>query len=172
MNFNGPSCSGVIHQNPVGYPPNTLMIKGVAPIGDVMEWIAADPPTRITSNAGSYLAFPSSSVAITGANCGAVEIQNGTFVVYLQKPNAYYANTALIPPHVILRAWNHGEWVGDTTATIGSILPNKGLTYAPQRTSPLFYSQRHASTPKTQEQLLRDSIWRGEVSIRQFAERF
>jgi len=174
MKFQGKSASGVIHENPAEYPPGTLMVKGVASTGDVVEWIAADPPARIMSNPGSFLAYPSPQVAISGSNCGTAEIVNGTFIIYLRKPNAYYANggTILLPPHITIRIWNRGEWVGDTIATLGTILPNKGLTYAPQRTSPMFYTPRDTSTPKSQEQILRDSIWRGEISVRQYAERF
>lgn len=174
MRFTGESASGTIYENPSGYPRGTIMIKGTVSEGNVVQWFAADPPTRIYSKAGSYLAFPSPSMAISGKNCGVTEVKNGTFVIICKKPNAYYANggTILLPPHVTIRVWDRDRKIGDTRAVIGTIYEQKGLTYHHERTGPEFYS-RNAGNSKAvrgQEDILRNNTWKGEVSVRKYAE--
>ena len=171
MSFEGPTASGMIHHNPAGYPKDTIMIKGTISKGNVVQWIAADPPVRRYSKPGSYLAFPSPSVAISGQNCGTTEVMSGRFTIICKKPNSYYANggTILLPPHVTIRVWNRDQCVGDTVAVIGTILPNKGLTYDHRRTGPEYYV-REKGNVRSQEQILRESTWKGEMSLRKYAE--
>jgi hypothetical protein len=173
MRFQGQFASGVIYENPSGYEKGTIMIKGATQKGNVVEWIAADPPTRIYSKPGSYLAYPSPSMAISGKNCGNSEVLNGTFTIVCKKPNAYYANggTILLPPHVTLRIWDRDQLIGDTQAVIGTIYENKGLTYHHMRTGPEFYYNKLKNkTVHTQQSILNKNTWKGEVSIRKYAE--
>lgn len=174
MRFTGESASGVIYENPSGYPKGTIMIKGTVRDGNVVQWFAADPPARVYSKAGSYLAFPSPSMAISGRNCGITEVNNGTFVIICKKPNAYYANggTILLPPHVTIRVWDRDTKIGDTKAVIGTIYEQKGLTYHHERTGPEFYSRNsyNSNGVRGQEDILRNRTWKGEVSVRKYAE--
>jgi hypothetical protein len=171
MRFQGEFASGVIYENPSGYEKGTIMIKGTTRKGNVIQWFAADPPARMYSKPGSYLAYPSPSTAISGKNCGTTEVQNGTFVIICKKPNAYYANggTILLPPHVNLRVWDRDTVVGDTQAVIGTIYEHKGLTYDHKRTGPEFYANR-TNAIRGQADILRSHAWNGEVSIRKYAE--
>lgn len=173
MRFNGPTASGTIYENPSGYEHGTIMIKGTTRSGNVVQWFAADPPARIYSKPGSYLAYPSPKMAISGRNCGVVDVQNGRFVILCKKPNAYYANggTILLPPHITLRVWDRDIYIGDTNAVIGTIYENKGLTYDHRRTDPSFYAkQEQTRAVRGQEDILRSRVWKGEVSIRKYAE--
>lgn len=174
MRFQGPSASGVIYENPSGYEKGTIMIKGSVREGNVVQWFAADPPARVYSKAGSYLAYPSPNTAISGRNCGVTDVTNGTFVIICKKPNAYYANggTILLPPHVILRVWDRDRKIGDTKAVVGTIYEQKGLTYHHERTGPEFYARRNqvSRAVRGQEDILRENTWKGEVSVRKYAE--
>lgn len=172
MRFRGPTASGVIYENPSGYEKGTIMIKGTVTRGNVVQWYAADPPARIYSKAGSFLAYPSPSTAISGKNCGTTEVSSGTFVIICKKPNAYYANggTILLPPHVVIRVWDRDVCVGDTQAVIGTIYANKGLTYEHTRTGPEYYAQSSQQPVRNQVEKLQARTWRGEVSVRKYAE--
>jgi hypothetical protein len=174
MRFQGPTASGVIYENPSGYERGTIMIKGTTQMGNVVQWFAADPPARIYSKPGSYLAYPSPKTAISGRNCGITEVKNGSFVIICKKPNSYYANggTILLPPHVVLRVWDRDQNVGDTNAVIGTIYENKGLTYHHERTGPEFYARNTQPyrAVRGQEDILRENTWKGEVSLRKYAE--
>lgn len=173
MKFQSQVTSGMIHLSPPGYDDSYIMIKGVA-VGSAVQYIASDPPSKTLSRTGSYQSYPSPEMAITGRNCGIVEIVNGTYTIILKKPNSYYANggTILLPPHVVLRIWDKDKWVGDGIATLDTMIPFKGLTYAPQRTGPEFYDGNKTLPVRTQQQILEDSAWCGEMSVKRFAEDF
>lgn len=170
MRFDGPTASGIIYENPSGYEKGTIMIKGTVASGNIVQWIAADPPMRIYSKPGSFLAYPSPTHAISGKNCGHAETSNGTFTIICKKPNAYYANggTILLPPKVTLRVWDRDVCIGDTEAVIGTIYEHKGLTYDHRRTGPSFYASK--GTNGSQQNVLKQMSWKGEVSLRKYAE--
>ena len=123
MKFQSQVTNGMVHLSPPGYDDSHIMIKGVA-VGSAVQYIASDPPSKTLSRTGSYQSYPSPEMAITGRNCGIVEIVNGTYTIVLKKPNSYYANggTILLPPHVVLRIWDKDKWVGDGIATLDTMI--------------------------------------------------
>jgi hypothetical protein len=177
VTFSGKSTSGVIHRHPAGYDENTIMIRGTAPGATVVQWFAADPAQRVLSKAGSYQAFPSPNIAITGSNCGTVEVAGGVYTFICHVPNSYYANggTILLPPHITIRVWDHDQCLGDTIATLDTMIPFRGLTYAPQRRDSTFYAGQLGLPPRTQQQILeaRSKLALGqEIPVRRYAEDF
>lgn len=177
VRFSGTATSGAIHRRPAGYDENTILVKGVAPGASAVQWIAADPPSRVLSKAGSYQAFPSPSVAITGNNCGVVEVIGGVYTFVCRAPNAYYANggTILLPPHITIRVWDRDRCLGDTIATLDTMIPYKGLTYAPARRGPEFYTGNTELPVRSQQQILeaRSQLTLGqEIPVRRYAEDF
>lgn len=177
VSFKGTATSGVIHRQPAGYDEHTLMIKGTAPGASAIQWIAADPPQRILSKTGSYQAFPSPNIAITGENCGVVEVVGGVYTFVCRVPNAYYANggTILLPPHITLRVWDRDRCLGDTVAALDTMIPYKGLTYAPARRGPEFYAEQVGLPARSQQAILesRSKLSLGqEIPVRRYAEDF
>lgn len=177
VSFKGKATSGVIHRHPAGYDNNTIMVKGTAPGATAVQWLAADPPQRRLSRPGSYQAFPSPSVAITGENCGVVAVTGGVYTFVCRVPNSYYANggTILLPPHITLRVWDRDRCLGDTIATLDTMIPYKGLTYAPARRGPEFYSGQFSLPPRSQQEILeaRSTVSLGqEIPVRRYAEDF
>lgn len=175
--FKSTITSGVIHRHPAGYDDDMIMVKGIAPGASAIQWIAADPADRVLSKTGSYQAFPSPKMAISGRNCGVVEVVAGTYTFVCKVPNAYYANggTILLPPHVTLRAWDNDKCIGDTIATLDTMIPYKGLTYAPSRRGPEFYAGNKSLPARSQQAILesRAQIPLGkEIPVRRYAEDF
>lgn len=170
MKFRGTFTSGALHENPIGYPENVVMIKGVIQQGNVVQWFAADPPTKRYSGVGSCLAYPSPSLAISGRNCGVVDATSGVYTFVCEKPNTYYANggSLLLPPHIVIRVWDRDQWIGDDVVVLDTMLAGKELTYSPHRTGPEFYQR--TTRVLTQQQLLEERCSKGEVSVRQYAE--
>lgn len=173
MKFDTPYARGVVHRHPAGFDESHILVKGVS-VGDAVQYIAADPPAGRYSKYGSYQAFPSPEVAISGRNTGVVEVKNGTFSFVIPVPNSYYANggVVLLPPQVVLRVWDRDRWMGDAVVTLDTLIPFKGLTYAPTRTGPEFYAGNEGLPPRSQQKILEDSAWCGEMSVKRYAEDF
>jgi hypothetical protein len=179
MEFQGETFGALLRNDPPGYPKGTLLVQGS--IGRqylsrdcVIQWVAADPGECRLSRYGSQQAFPSPESAITGKNCGVQECMGGKFEFVLKRPNAYYANggTILLPPHIRVIVWDKDIVLESKPIVLDTILPYKGLTYAPQRTGPEFYSGNQRLPPRSQQSIFIQSIHPGLVNTKNYAVDF
>jgi hypothetical protein len=179
MEFQGTSFGALLRSNPPGYPKGSILVQGTIgrqfiSRGCVVQWIASDPAECRLSRYGSQQAFPSPESAITGKNCGIMECNGGRFEFVVRRPNAYYANggSILLPPHIRIIVWDKDIILESRPIVLDTILPYKGLTYAPQRTGPEFYAGNERLPVRSQEAIYRSKLYPGEISVKSYAVDF
>lgn len=147
-----------------------ITIRGTidADDGDLLEYYAANPPTRTYSYSGTNLPYPNSNVAYCDTkNNGKTLIKNNKYEFTIKYPNAFYAGlgTKYIEPHVIIRVLLKNGLVSQPIfLKLNNGFPYKTLTYSPPpntwpRNSPLFYYGKDDLPIRSQEQILRDSAY-------------
>jgi hypothetical protein len=103
------------------------------PDGLIM-FMAASPPDRMTTYAGSGLPFANPDMAYENTpNIGVVRASRGYFEIRLLFPNSLYVELGkqLLPPHVLIRACDSDGASEVTPVIVGEPIPGRGLTSLP-----------------------------------------
>ena len=103
------------------------------PDGLVM-YMAASPPDRMTTYAGSGLPFANPDMAYDNTpNVGVVQASQGSYEIRMLFPNSFYVELGkeLLPPHVLVRACDPDGASDVTPIVLGKTIPGRGLTSLP-----------------------------------------
>lgn len=148
-------------------PEGSLEVRGVLappPLpGAPVEFLAATPPDRRSSFAGSGLPFPNAAAAFYATpNRGVTRAgAAGDVTIRLAaRPGSYYAGlgTSLVPPTLHI-AWHVGETRKHAAVQLGAPVPHRSLSYARARGGPAFYAPKPPEDVRTQEAILRSSAY-------------
>jgi hypothetical protein len=133
---------------------------------DILYYLAANPLDRRASFTGSGLPFANSEQAFEGtSNRGHVKSKLGSFNIPLLFPNSFYADlgNVIIPPSLFLKWYTLSGEEKRTTIKLGDPIPYRFLSYPKEytmsRDSATFYHAHHNLPVRTQEQVLRDSVY-------------
>jgi hypothetical protein len=160
------SCSGTVMDSGKG----EFVVKGKVDchsLNPIVNFIAPNPPTYLTSFSGSGLPYPNAEVAYENTpNKGMVRAPGGFFEFRLRYPNAYYVGlgTVYVEPCVHIRVCEEDGSKSDLkTIILGKGIPYRSLTYPPTsknvapRSSPLFYAGMEGLPVRTSEQITREA---------------
>ena len=103
------------------------------PDGLVM-FVAAAPPDRMTTYAGSGLPFANPDMAYEDTpNVGIVRASGGVYEIHVLFPNSFYVELGkqLLPPHLLVRACDPTGSDDVKPIVLGHTIPGRGLTSLP-----------------------------------------
>lgn len=128
-----------------------------------LRYLAAAPPDRRGSFAGSGMPFASSAQAFYNSpNQGQAAVGNdGTFELRLARhPNSYYSGigTVLVPPCVHVAYRCRGRPYRALIKIVDTAVPFRLLTYPSGRSGPMFYHVPEQPA-RTQEAILRSTAF-------------
>ena len=158
------NCEGMVLDSGDG----EYIVKGKVKNGgnsNIMFW-APNPPTYVTSYAGSGLPFANPEMAYDNTpNKGMVKAKNGSFEFKVRYPNSYYMGlgTVCVEPCCHIKICGKKSDNKIHTIKLGNGIPFRMLTYPPTsetgrpRSSATFYSGGWELPVRTQEQICRDS---------------
>jgi len=107
--------------------------------------LAASPPTRGVSYAGSALPFPCPQIAFENTPNQMVVPQSGAFSAKMWMPNAYYSHDGIerVPPSIFLTLRKKGASVPVFVRfELPDRFPLRTLTHRKERTGPDFYTRK------------------------------
>lgn len=116
--------------------PVRAVIEGVArpaPDDNLVRWVCAAPPDRMTSFSGSALPFSSQDQAFHDKQSGVARVgDGGRYVIELEAPNSYHLGPSEhpVPPQVIVDWTSGGETYSATASVWKATEPGRSLRRA------------------------------------------
>jgi hypothetical protein len=127
---------------------------------NTITYIAANPPTFMTSFSGSGLPYPNENQAYDNTpNRGQLVLDNNNEgILMLYSPNSYYTDlgNTLVKPHILLE-YEIQSNKKTITVKVSDGIPYRSLTHPYNRESSIFYGTSWNLPVRSQESILLSS---------------